>query len=93
MDPVITGLSNLGGMGLFAAALFLLHRDALKAFREELKEERRMWTEALVQDRAERNTTITFMRQERLTHHYEVIERLQRIEQEVKEVKVLCGGK
>jgi hypothetical protein len=32
------------------------------------------------------------LRQERVAHHTEVIERLERIEQEVKEVKVLCGG-
>lgn len=93
MDPLISGMANLGGMGLFAAALFLLHRDALKAFREELKEERRLCTEALIQDRAERLSAMSSLRQERQEYHIEVIERLERIEQEVKQVKILCGGK
>ncbi len=93
MDAILTGLANLGGMGLFAAALFLLHRDALKAFREELKEERKMWSEALERDRAERTSSLAILRQERQGLHAEVIERLERIEQAVREVKVLCGGR
>jgi len=93
VDAILTGLANLGGMGLFAAALFFLHRDALKAFREELKEERKMWSETLERDRAERFASMTILRQERQSYHSELIERLDRIEQEVREVKVLCGGR
>ena len=37
---LVTSLLNLGGVGVLAAALLLLHREALKAFRQELSEER-----------------------------------------------------
>jgi len=41
MDAITSGLAQMGGMGLLAAAILLLHRDALKMFREELAAERR----------------------------------------------------
>ena len=69
MDAILTGLINAGGLGLLAAALFLLHRESIKAFRDELHEERAMCREAA-----------ELSRQERQLHHTEVIVRLARIE-------------
>lgn len=40
MDPVTAALVNLGGGFTLAAVILLLHRDALKAFREEMATER-----------------------------------------------------
>jgi len=40
MDPLLEALLNFGGMGLLAAAILWLHREALKAFREEMAAER-----------------------------------------------------
>ena len=40
MDPIFTALANIGGVGILAAALLLLHREALKQFREEMQIER-----------------------------------------------------
>ena len=40
MDPITGGLINAGGLGLAVAILYVLHRDSLKAFREEMKSER-----------------------------------------------------
>lgn len=37
---LLTLLANFGGLGICAGMLFLLHREALKAFRDELKAER-----------------------------------------------------
>jgi hypothetical protein len=33
-------MANLGGFAVFAAAMFFLHRESIKTFREELKSER-----------------------------------------------------
>ncbi len=97
MEAILAGLANIGGMGLFAAALFLLHREALHTFREELKEERRMWTEAIQMERQERNLFLGQSREERRIQHQEGLERfdrieelLERIEQDVQEVRKLC---
>ena len=40
MDPLVTGLINLGGLGAAVALLYKLHVQALSAFREEMKTER-----------------------------------------------------
>ena len=40
LDQWITALVNFGGMGAVAAVLLLLHRDSLKQFHSELKQER-----------------------------------------------------
>lgn len=40
MDPVYTALANIGGVGILAACLLFLHREALKGFREEMEKER-----------------------------------------------------
>jgi hypothetical protein len=37
---LVTALSNLGGAGVLAAAIFFLHLQALNAFRAEMKAER-----------------------------------------------------
>jgi hypothetical protein len=37
---LITALSNLGGAGVLAGAIFFLHLQALQAFRSEMKAER-----------------------------------------------------
>jgi len=47
MDVLTTSLFNAGGMGHLADALLLLHRDAIKAFREELAAERKVFRQAL----------------------------------------------
>lgn len=51
IGPIVGGLINAGGMGLFAAALFLLHRESLKAFRDELKESRTSFNVNLAAER------------------------------------------
>ena len=40
MDPAISALVNLGGGFALAGVILLLHREALKAFREEMATER-----------------------------------------------------
>lgn len=40
MDPLISSLVNLGGGFVLAAAILMLHREAIKAFREEMSMER-----------------------------------------------------
>lgn len=51
MDQLIIALANLGGVGVLAAALLWLHRDALVTFRDALKAEREanqnVWKEYL----------------------------------------------
>lgn len=41
MEQLITSLINFGGMGTLAAVLLMLHREAIKSFREEMGEERK----------------------------------------------------
>lgn len=41
MDPLLSSLANLGGLGLLGACLFWLHVHHLRAFREELAAERK----------------------------------------------------
>jgi hypothetical protein len=40
LETLLTGLANMGGLGILAAALLYLHVTSLKSFREELAEER-----------------------------------------------------
>lgn len=40
MATLCNHLINMGGVGILAGVLFYLHLNAIKAFREELKEER-----------------------------------------------------
>jgi len=52
MDPsLITTLVQLGGGFVLAAIILVLHREALKSFREELTEERRACSESQHMDR------------------------------------------
>lgn len=41
MDPVVAALVNLGGGFTLAGVILFLHREALKAFREEMASERK----------------------------------------------------
>lgn len=43
MDPVVQLLLNNSAYGILAGVLYLLHTQALKAFREQQKEEREMF--------------------------------------------------
>jgi hypothetical protein len=90
MDQLLHSLANLGGMGCLAAALLILHRDALKAFREELERDRQLCTDRLEQDRSERVTNHLQDRTERVQFHQAVMAHLELIEQEIQEVKELC---
>lgn len=51
MDPLVLTLANMGGVGALAAVLLLLHREAIKIFREEMTAERaanaRIWNAIL----------------------------------------------
>ena len=40
MDPLWTALANLGAPAIMAGMLFVLHREAIKAFRDEMSKER-----------------------------------------------------
>jgi|SRR6516225_3852156 len=51
-SSILVPLANLGGGFLVAGLLLLLHRDALKAFREELKEEREANARLVASERA-----------------------------------------
>lgn len=91
MESVSTALVNLGGVGLLSAALLLLHREAITAFRQELKEtitafreeltlERSANREALIQERAERTLAGDRIEKTLERNHEEVMCRIQRIE-------------
>lgn len=85
MENIINGLANLGGMGLLSAALFYLHRDALKAFREELAKERELWTVAREADRVERAHAHESLRAEKLRLHAELLAELKAVSAKVAE--------
>jgi hypothetical protein len=63
------GLTNLGGGFVLAAVVLLLHRDSLKAFREELATERKM-----------NNDNVKCLLDAILHHHEEAVERFSRLE-------------
>lgn len=56
MDVLLTTLANLGGGFTLAAVILLLHRESLRAFREELAKERNMFARALDDIEAHRET-------------------------------------
>ena len=96
-DPKMVGsllanLANLGGVGVLAVCLFYLHRDAIKAFREELGKERSIYREEMAIERSERHVSLADWKREKAGYHTEVISRLDRIEDEVKTIRSLCGG-
>ncbi len=66
------GLTNLGGGFVLAAVVLMLHRDSLKAFREELASERATHTQEIK----------SFLEM-KLRHHEEVMGRLSTIEAQV----------
>ena len=51
MDQWVQLIGNIGGMGGLAIALFVLHRDAIKSFTEELSKERHLFQQELSQER------------------------------------------
>lgn len=61
MDQFVLAMANLGGMGLLAGALFVLHRENLKAAREEMAKER-----AATSEREERQRVTTESRHDRM---------------------------
>ena len=77
-------VSNLGGMGALAWVLLHLHKDALKAFREELSTERRLWTEAREQDRLIREEAVHDIKGPRDVNQSDLADRLDRIESEIR---------
>jgi uncharacterized protein HemX len=52
MDPLIASLANIGGVGILAACLFLLHRESIARFTKELQEERHQNALQLASERA-----------------------------------------
>lgn len=50
-NAILVTLGNLGGGFAIAAALLWLHRDALRAFREELREERAYNSKQIMDER------------------------------------------
>ena len=57
MDPLLSGLVNLGGGFVLAAVILLLHREALKSFREELCKEREVFRQAIQSVETERDVS------------------------------------
>jgi hypothetical protein len=54
MEPLLQEiLTHGGGPAILAGILYLLHRDALKAFRDELKTEREVDAQERAKDRAQ----------------------------------------
>lgn len=82
-------VTNIGGMGTLAFVLLHLLKDALKAFREEIATERKAASDALTVERNVRVTERSEDRAERNHHHGEVVEKLNKIQSEVAEVKQL----
>lgn len=87
---VATVIANMGGIGVLAYYLLHLHKDSIKAFREELSAERQLYRESVSSERIERTAVMTEWRREKAVAHDELIERLDRIEVEVRAVRHLC---
>jgi len=77
LEQLLVALTNVGGMGLLAAALLVLHRDALKSFREELQAERKIWSEVREKDRNEYVRMLEENRNERQAQFAEIQENLE----------------
>lgn len=60
-DWNIKDAANLGGFATFAAAMYFLHRESIKTFRDELSAERTIRTESInrMSDRMHENTQAT----------------------------------
>ena len=82
-------IANLGGVGFIAWCLLHLHKDAIKAFREELTKEREVFSSSRDSDRTERIGLISSHRLEANEKHAAIMHRLESIEEEIREVKNL----
>jgi len=69
MDPIFGALANLGGVGILAVALLILHRDALQRFSEEARA-----------DRISTQEQWKMYLDLKLRHHEEVLEKIAAIE-------------
>lgn len=74
-------IGNLGGVGALAWALLALHKDSLRAFREELAKERACWQAAREADRLERLAALADHRSEVTAGQRELRDHLDRIEE------------
>lgn len=77
MEPIVTSLSSMGGLGILAAALLYLHVNALRQFREELAAERAgflMRNQAVV-DALSKQTEVLSQRFDALSQTLQDIER------------------
>lgn len=82
-DALIHTLGNLGGLSLFAAGLFVLLREQLKAFQDHVSAERRRTDELIgglrgewAAERRDRTAALEHFREEFLRHHEELLARL-----------------
>lgn len=87
LEAFLPAVGNLGGMAVLAWCMFILHRDAIKAFREELTSERVMWSAQLESERVERRGSVQEIKRECQEQHDEVIEQLSRIEVDLRSVR------
>lgn len=81
---ILTNLANFGGMGVLAAILLLLHREALKAFREALTTDRQYAREDRDRDRAAAKESIEKLLDLKSKYHMEVMQKLMDIQVERK---------
>lgn len=82
-DGLIHTLSNLGGLSLFATGLFVLLREQLKAFQDQVSAERKRTDELIgglrsewATERRERGAALEHFREEFLRHHEELLAQL-----------------
>lgn len=82
-DGLIHTLSNLGGLSLFATGLFVLLREQLKAFQDQVSAERKRTDELIgnlrgewATERRERGAALEQFREEFLRHHEELLAQL-----------------
>lgn len=67
---------NLGGMGMFALAMLMLHREAIKSFGEKLSEMMRTFTDHQMKEREENRKLWEAFTAMKLSHHAEVMAEL-----------------
>lgn len=82
IDAILPMIGNMGGMGVLAWCMFILHRDAIKAFREELAEERKVWMQQLDSERTDRRSFSA-------GQHVELIGHLTRMQTDVQRILVI----
>lgn len=77
MEEIVKSLASMGGLGILAAALLYLHISALRAFRDELAEERKGFLERnkAVVDALSQQTIVLSQRFDALAETLREIER------------------